>query len=300
MGQKRKRPRDTAQPAPTIFGGGGGDGSSTQGKRHKRRKGAATGTGSGAGASGGLRKSDDFGSDMPGKFRTLLKYASLVERSRTTGHLQHDDDGTRPKPSPAAKNAQSKDAGGGRAQQAKPTTAKTADKSAAKEVLKRRPGESLSDFGRRVDQALPVKLSAKGSGRASGSGNGSDGKDRGPLDPAEKRAKKQSDRQKQQNDEHLNMLRRRAEKRRAELGLDELDSDGGGEFDSDNEDDNDGGGGSGSGRGRKRGKKAKSGKRARSPDPWAVLLRPERQYKFNESVERPPALTVKGKLKKRT
>lgn len=129
-----------------------------------------------------------------------------------------------------------------------------------------RPGEIMSDFHRRVDAAMPIKYAK--------SSNSGTQKVLDVEDFAERRAKKQSARQKKQNEEHLNMLKNKHEKR---IGATEKDFDDY-EFSTLNKTD----------RGRKK-----------SPDPWAVLLKPERVYKFNESVEAPPILTNRGKFVKR-
>ncbi|BFZ55325.1 hypothetical protein PYCC9005_002365 [Savitreella phatthalungensis] len=202
----------------------------------------------------GTAAKEDFGSGVPGKFRTLMRYSSMVAEAQKEGHREHDDRGKGSKSGPTVPKG------------------KTVE-------LKRKRGETMSEFSARVNKAVPVKL-ARG---RSGAANGDEEVTRGPLDPTEKRARKQSQRQLQQNTEHLAMLRRKAEKRRADMGLDDVEeglNDEGGEFSEQQIQDK-----------RKR-------KRGKSPDPWAVLLRPERQYKFNETVERPPELTIRGKLKR--
>lgn len=128
--------------------------------------------------------------------------------------------------------------------------------------LVRRTGENLRDFSRRVDAALPVRYSKS-----------SDQKIDGVEDFAEKRRKKQAARQKQQNEEHLNMLRKKHERKFETTDKDFDDY----EF----------------------AVQTKIRGRQKSPDPWAVLLRPERQYKFNETVEAPPVLNSLGKLVKK-
>lgn len=131
------------------------------------------------------------------------------------------------------------------------------------EKLVPRTGENISDFNRRVDSALPIKYTKN-----------KDSKGGEIEDFAEKRRKKQSARQKQQNEEHLNMLRRKHEKKFETTDKDWDDY----EFATHTK----------SGRGRQK-----------SPDPWAVLLKPERQYKFNDTVEAPPVLSTKGKFVKK-
>lgn len=130
------------------------------------------------------------------------------------------------------------------------------------EKLIPRSGEKLGDFGRRVDAALPIKYSRKAEHKVVE-----------VEDFVEKRRKKQSARQRKQNEEHLNMLRKRHEQKYQSTDKEFDDY----EFAT----------------------HTKSRGRQKSPDPWAVLLRPERQYKFNESVEAPPVLTKLGKLVRR-
>lgn len=130
------------------------------------------------------------------------------------------------------------------------------------EKLVPRTGEKMSDFNRRVDTALPIKYTKNN-------------EHKGPEidDFAERRRKKQSARQKKQNEEHLNMLRKRHERKFETTDKDFDDY----EFAT----------------------HTKSRGRQKSPDPWAVLLRPERQYKFNDTVEAPPILSTKGKFIKK-
>lgn len=130
------------------------------------------------------------------------------------------------------------------------------------EKLAPRTGEKLSDFNRRVDSALPIKYTKNNQHKVDG-----------VEDFAEKRRKKQSSRQRKQNEEHLNMLRKRHEKKFETTDKDFDDY----EFAT----------------------HTKSRGRQKSPDPWAVLLRPERQYKFNDTVEAPPILSTKGKFVKK-
>ncbi|CCG81482.1 UPF0653 protein C607.02c [Taphrina deformans PYCC 5710] len=131
------------------------------------------------------------------------------------------------------------------------------------EKLVPRTGENISDFNRRVDSALPIKYTKT-----------RDVKGSEIEDFAEKRRKKQAARQNQQNEEHLNMLRKKHEQKFETTDKDWDDY----EFATHTK----------SGRGRQK-----------SPDPWAVLLRPERQYKFNDTVEAPPVLSNKGKFVKK-
>lgn len=125
-----------------------------------------------------------------------------------------------------------------------------------------RTGEKLSDFNRRVDTALPIKYTKNSQHKVAD-----------VEDFAEKRRKKQSSRQRKQNEEHLNMLRKRHERKFETTDKDFDDY----EFAT----------------------HTKTRGRQKSPDPWAVLLRPERQYKFNDTVEAPPILTNKGKFVKK-
>lgn len=131
------------------------------------------------------------------------------------------------------------------------------------EKLVPRTGEKLGDFNRRVDSALPIKYTKS-----------TEHKGTEIEDFAEKRRKKQSARQKKQNEEHLNMLRKKHEKKFETTDKDWDDY----EFATHTK---------------------SSRKRQKSPDPWAVLLRPEKQYKFNDSVQAPPVLSTTGKFVKK-
>lgn len=130
------------------------------------------------------------------------------------------------------------------------------------EKITPRTGEKMGDFNRRVDTELPIKYTKT-----------KENKGTEIEDFAEKRRKKQSARQKQQNEEHLNMLRKKHEKKFETTDKDFDDY----EFAT----------------------HTKERGRQKSPDPWAVLLKPERQYKFNDTVEAPPVLSNKGKFVKK-
>jgi hypothetical protein len=180
------------------------------------------------------------GGNVPRKFRMLMAHKDL---SRKTKEIEREQNAWK-------RAAMQNDAA----------------EAAASKKLVMEPGEKLSDFSRRVDSVMPIKHSKST-------------ENKGPkdiIDFAEKRRRKQSERQRKQNEEHLNMLRKKDEARTnsTDKAFDDY------EFATIN----------------KEAQMGKGRKRAASPDPWAVLLRPERQYKFNDTVEAPPTLTKKGKL----
>ncbi|ORY86213.1 hypothetical protein BCR37DRAFT_376759 [Protomyces lactucae-debilis] len=188
------------------------------------------------------KSAEQEGGNVPRKFRMLMAHKDLSQKTKEIEREQN-----------AWKRT---------AQQSEATEAEATKK------LVPEPGEKLSDFNRRVDSIMPIKHSKSS-------------ETKGPadiIDFAEKRRRKQSERQKKQNEEHLNRLRKKDEARQddTDKAFDDY------EFATFN----------------KEAQTGKGRKRAASPDPWAVLLRPERQYKFNDTVEAPPILTKKGKLVK--
>lgn len=124
--------------------------------------------------------------------------------------------------------------------------------------LKIKPGESMRDFSRRVNEALPV-----GRGK-------SEGPSRGALRAQKKRAKVEKEME-------------AARQRKIERG--EIDDDG--EEDEDVR-------WSQHGPTNANGNSKKRGKRDVSPDPWAHLQKPA--PKFGDVVDRPPELNLSAKI----
>lgn len=128
--------------------------------------------------------------------------------------------------------------------------------------LKIKPGESMGDFSRRVNDALPM-------GRAK-----SGGPSRGALRTAKKRARMEAE---------VAAARQKRIERGEDNGGDDDDPDGNDIETSGNAKWND--------RGTKRNK---SGKREVSPDPWGHLKKPA--PKFGDVVDRPPELKLSAKM----
>lgn len=179
-------------------------------------------------------KTEEYGGDTPRAFRALINHEQTIKKAKEYAIEQE-------------------------------AWKKEATKTPVeKEKLKRKVGESMYDFNRRVDVAVPVTF-AKTANKTG---------DKELDDIVDRRARRQSEKQKKQNQEHLNMLRNKQQKLLATTDK---------HFDEHEMTSNE----------------PTSRKRKKSPDPWAVLLKPERKYKFNDSVHAPPALTIKGKLAKR-